>query len=310
MGAHQFGSIDDGEHPEFLGHLAQPSPDALLTASLGLVVSYAEQDCLEQAHDLAELLGAEIVAFDRIAHLGTQARGRKRAGQQDNNDLQSQSDAAIRLALVVSGQGLRLFGAGMELAPDLDAMARRLRPHLLRAELLVRAAGSSMAVNPQLAVDATAGLGEDSLLLAAAGYHVLLCERNPVIFLLLQDSLRRAAKNPALAKAVGRMNAINANSIQVLTSFAQAQDRPDLVYLDPMFPGRQKSASVKKKLQLLQLLEEPEDNEELLLEAALRAAQRRVVVKRPVKGPWLAGVAPAHSVAGKAVRFDCLVPRH
>ena len=43
------------------------------------------------------------------------------------------------------------------------------------------------------AVDATAGLGEDSLLLAAAGFEVTLCEADPVIAVLLEDALTRAA---------------------------------------------------------------------------------------------------------------------
>ena len=35
---------------------------------------------------------------------------------------------------------------------------------------------------------------------------------------------------------------------------------------------------------------------------------RKVVVKRPVKGPHLAGVKPSYAIAGKAVRYDCIVP--
>ncbi len=49
-------------------------------------------------------------------------------------------------------------------------------------------------------------------------------------------------------------------------------------------------------------------DEEALLRAALAAHPRKVVIKRPVKGPHLAGVKPSHSVAGKAVRYDCIVP--
>ena len=48
--------------------------------------------------------------------------------------------------------------------------------------------------------------------------------------------------------------------------------------------------------------------QEELRRAALLAHPRKVVVKRPVKGPYLAGVKPSHTVAGKAVRYDCIVP--
>ena len=86
--------------------------------------------------------------------------------------------------------------------------------------------------------------------------------------------------------------------------------QPDVVYLDPMFPGRTKSAAVKKKFQLIHGLERPTEplDEESLLQAALAAHPRKVVIKRPVKGPYLAGVKPSHSIAGKAVRYDCIVP--
>ncbi len=83
---------------------------------------------------------------------------------------------------------------------------------------------------------------------------------------------------------------------------------PDVVYLDPMFPGRTKSAAVKKKFQLLHHLEQPCEEEEALVEAALAAHPRKVVIKRPPKGPELAGVKPSYTVSGKAVRYDVLVP--
>ena len=83
---------------------------------------------------------------------------------------------------------------------------------------------------------------------------------------------------------------------------------PDVVYLDPMFPERTKSAAVKKKFQLLHHLEQPCADEETLVEAALAARPRKVVIKRPVKGPLLAGVKPSYQLAGKAVRYDVLVP--
>jgi 16S rRNA (guanine1516-N2)-methyltransferase len=75
-----------------------------------------------------------------------------------------------------------------------------------------------------------------------------------------------------------------------------------------MFPARTKSAAVKKKLQVIQLLERPCDDEAQLVEAALGARPRKVVIKRPIKGPHLAGLKPSYSLTGKAVRYDVLVP--
>jgi 16S rRNA (guanine1516-N2)-methyltransferase len=80
-----------------------------------------------------------------------------------------------------------------------------------------------------------------------------------------------------------------------------------LVLLDPMFPERRKSAISKKKMQLFQKLEAPCDDEAELLDAAFAAKPRKVIVKRPPKGPFLAGRKPSYSLTGKAVRYDCYV---
>ena len=126
----------------------------------------------------------------------------------------------------------------------------------------------------------------------------------------------RAAGDPALATAVTRMRLhAGEDSIAGLRHTAELIGQgeltaPDVVYLDPMFPERTKSAAVKKKFQLLHHLEQPCAAEETLVEAALAARPRKVVIKRPVKGPLLAGVKPSYQLAGKAVRYDVLVPPH
>ncbi|WP_293826387.1 class I SAM-dependent methyltransferase [uncultured Parolsenella sp.] len=201
------------------------------------------------------------------------------------------------------GDALGLCADGMELVEDFRELLPRLRQDRLGRELLVRAARVKGAGEP-VVIDATAGLGEDSLLLAAAGFAVTLCENDPVIALLLADALRRAANEPQLEGIVSRMRLVEGDSVDVLGSLGRA---PDVVYLDPMFPARTKSAAVKKKFQLLHHLEAPCADPARLMGAAIAAGPRKVVVKRPVKAPLLAGVKPSHSVAGKAVRFDVIV---
>jgi 16S rRNA (guanine1516-N2)-methyltransferase len=84
----------------------------------------------------------------------------------------------------------------------------------------------------------------------------------------------------------------------------------DVIYLDPMFPARDKSASVKKDMALFQALlgagESATDADDLLV-WALEQAVARVVVKRPAKAAELAGSKPSHVIAGKAVRYDVYV---
>lgn len=210
---------------------------------------------------------------------------------------------AAGLSLVRDQRGLVLVGDGMELVSDLAAMKPRLKQGRLRQELLVKAARVKGVESP-LVVDATAGLGQDSLLLAAAGFRVILFESNPVIVALLRDSLERVADDAELAPIVSRMTVREGDSVAGLASLPE---RPDVVLLDPMFPERRKSAAVKKKFQLIHHLELPCSNEEELLDAAVAAGPRKVVVKRPPKGPWLAGKKPSYAITGKAVRYDCLV---
>ena len=212
------------------------------------------------------------------------------------------------VSLVHTEQGLALVGEGMELRCDLTTMLPRIKQGKLAHELLVRAARIKGVEAPR-AIDATAGFGEDALLLAAAGFHVQLFEQDPVIAALLTDGLARAADHPQLAPIVARMRVTPGDSIQAFKACAAANAAaPDVVYLDPMFPTRTKSAAVKKKFQLLHHLEAPCANEEELLRAAIAVNPRKVVIKRPAKGPLLAGIKPSYSIAGKAVRYDCITP--
>jgi len=183
-------------------------------------------------------------------------------------------------------------------------MLPRLRRGNLSQELLVRASKVKAPEGTPTVIDATAGFGEDSLLLAAAGFSVKLYERNPVIAALLRDALARAAELPELAAIAARMELIEADS---LTALPRLEIRPDVVYLDPMFPEKTKSALAKKKFQLLHQLELPCGDEEALLCAAIAAAPRRIVIKRPLKGPFLAGRKPDFTLKGKAIRYDCIL---
>ena len=210
-----------------------------------------------------------------------------------------------RLAWVRDEQGLALAHGSMTLRGDFARMLPRLRADRLAHELLVRAARVRGIEHPT-AVDATAGLGEDSLLLAAAGFSVTLIERDPAIAALLADALERATADSQLAPMALRMQLIEGDAVEVLP---QLVFPPHVVFLDPMFPAKRKDTATNKKLQIFQMLEKPCADEEALLAAALSAHPRKVVVKRPLKGPALAGAKPSSSLSGKVVRYDIIVPR-
>ena len=218
------------------------------------------------------------------------------------------------LTLQRDENGLFLSSGDQILRGDFTKMIPRVKASNIPKEFLVKAAKIKDADHPLTAIDATAGLGEDSLLLAAAGFQVTLFERNPVIAQLLADALERAKEIPELAPIVARMTLRNEDSIEALNALALALDRsepavvsPDVILLDPMFPERQKSALVKKKLQMIQKLEMPCDDEKALVRAAMMTRPKKLIIKRPPKGPWLARLKPDYAQEGKAVRFDCFV---
>lgn len=193
-------------------------------------------------------------------------------------------------ALVLDPTGLNLWARGMKpISVDFQqgALARRGKQG---GEMLHRAVGLKKGRRPSV-VDATAGLGRDGFLLATMGCEVTWLERSPVIAALLADGLRRTAlTNPRL--------------IQVDAREWLAQSAPEVVYLDPMFPHRDKSALVKKEMRVFREVVGEDGDAAELLTLARRVATRRVVVKRPKLAPWLGESQPDESLRGNATRFD------
>ena len=210
--------------------------------------------------------------------------------------------AAEEQYLRLGADGLSLVQGKMELRGDFTELLPRITGGHLQHEKLLRAVRLKDLPETPLAVDCTAGLGEDSFIIAAAGFRVILCEYNPLICALLRDALERAKRDPGTAETAGRMELREGNSVETLAALTE---RPDVIYLDPMFPEKQKSGISTKKLQLFKTLEAPCGDEAELMEAAVRACPRRIVVKRPVKGPFLAGKKPGHAISCRNIRYDC-----
>lgn len=131
-------------------------------------------------------------------------------------------------------------------------------------------------------VDATAGFGRDAFTLAHLGCEVVMIERSPLLHALLQDGMSRASSDVSGKARLDRMRLVHAESREYLAACINGEvPAPDVVYLDPMFPPRQKSAKVKKDMALLHQLLGSEGELESLLSIALKAANNRVVLKRP-----------------------------
>ena len=172
-----------------------------------------------------------------------------------------------------------------------------------RNQTLVRAVGVKGKNKPTI-LDGTAGLGQDSFVLACQGCRVEMLERNPVIAALLADGLHRAGTDPEIGTIVrNNMTLSCGDSLSKLVAI-KPDLRPNVVYLDPMFPHRSKSALVKKEMRILRILVGDDEDSDQLLTGALKVASKRVVVKRPAYAPPLTGPEPDLVFKTKNNRFD------
>jgi len=210
------------------------------------------------------------------------------------------------LLLVVTEERLELHQTDDQVGPVYcDFMSgdfRRRRAGSLRGELLAKAIGYRGV--PLTVVDATAGFGRDAMLLALLGCRVTAIERDRVVAALLVDGVHRALGYPDLMDAVERLELMTDDS---RSYFGRLQTPPDVIYLDPMFVSKNRSARPKKELWALSRLVRDEDDGASLLAAALATGCRRVVVKRPDNGAPLEapdGRQPDTQFRGKTVRFD------
>lgn len=169
-------------------------------------------------------------------------------------------------------------------------------------EMIVKAvAGRSR--DPLTVVDATAGLGRDGFLLAAAGFSVTLMERHPAIAALLADGIARACQDAEMGPVCSRLTLRVGRAHDLLQSLPDPH-RPDVIYLDPMFPERQKSALVKKEMRIFRDVVGEDEDAVALLDVALQVARKRVVVKRPRKADGIGPRKPGHQLVGTSSRFD------
>ena len=169
----------------------------------------------------------------------------------------------------------------------LNDIKRRLQGEFSLARACGNKSGSALNI-----LDATAGLGIDALALQARGNRLTLTEREPLLWALLSDLLRRAGTPDV---TLHHMDA----------KVFLAQQAPfDVVYVDPMFPQRRKTALPNKRMQYLgELLHEPvAENLADFIEQARGVARNRVVLKRRLRDPEV--LVPDWQIRGKTIRYD------
>lgn len=168
-------------------------------------------------------------------------------------------------------------------------------------QMIAKAVGIQSGIRP-VVLDATAGLGRDGFLLAQLGCRVTLIERHPLVGALLADGLARGLGDPEVGPIVQRMELRLGNAIELIRDWSE--EAPQVVYLDPMFPHRDKSSLVKKEMRVFRPLVGADDDAAQLLAAAIALATHRVVVKRPRKAPSVEGAPPGYALEGKSSRYD------
>lgn len=174
---------------------------------------------------------------------------------------------------------------------------------------IAKAVGLHKISDPTV-LDLTAGMGGDAFVLASLGANITMVERNPVVHALLNDALDRAKLkvDTELAAILARLVLKKHHAIDYLNQLNEAE-YPDVIYLDPMFPSRNKSAQVKKEMQFFHDIVGNDDDSEAVLLLALNKAQKRIVVKRPRLAEKLTeSVQAAFEITGKSTRYDVYLP--
>ena len=238
---------------------------------------------------------------------------------------QQLSQTSIQPILLLDEKNkLSWLSDGLSVAPEWDKLQRRVVSAGRKSELLLQAA---KVTSDSIVIDATAGFGHDSLILASTGAQVIMLEQQPLMALLLLVEQQRMSGLANWQKLMSRLQIINTDALSYFDSLnnVSAADQSkliDVVYLDPMFPENSyqdsktgKGAKVGKHMQALhQLALPPTADEELQLLQSAQAVvhqngrntqvQGRVVVKRPQFAPLLAHQPASESWHNEAVRFD------
>ena len=209
------------------------------------------------------------------------------------------------LLLVWTGERLELREVGAATGPVYvdfvgGKAAHRRRFGGGKNQPLARAVGLKGGATPHV-LDATAGLGRDAWVLATLGCAVHLVERSGVVGALLEDGLRRAEQEPEVSSIAARTFLTLGQAADVMRTLPDAE-RPDVVYLDPMYP-QGGSALQKKEMRLFRALVGGDEDAAELLDVALTCA-RRVVVKRPRGAQALGNRKPNADVRSKNTRYD------
>ena len=286
----------------------------VLTADISCQLLYVNETQASQVESLQALIAKHKLPIILNAELVTEKLNQKR--RQQLSQIVTQP-----ILLLDEKDKLSWLSEGLSVAPEWDKLQRRVVSAGRKSELLLQAA--KLTADSEV-IDATAGFGHDSLILASTGAQVTMLEQQPLMALLLLAEQLRMSTLPNWQKLMSRLQIINTDALTYFKRFnnylgADNEQAIDVIYLDPMFPEDSyqdsktgKGAKVGKHMQALHQLAHPPtlDEEQQLLQSAQAVVsqngqkQGRVIVKRPQFAPLLAHQQPSESWNNEAVRFD------
>ena len=169
-----------------------------------------------------------------------------------------------------------------------------------RGQNLAKAVGMKFNKNRNI-IDATAGLGYDSFILASLGAKVTLIERSQKIHKLLQNGIDEGISfGGEIEKIINRMELLFGDSKDILPKLT-----PEVIMIDTMYKDRKKTALVKNNMRLVREIVGPDSDYIELLKVALNCAKNRVVLKQPRYAEPIKEIRKcSHQILGKTIRYD------
>lgn len=249
-----------------------------------LCISYQSEQKHQQALDFAQRLNLDCVTFDQIK---------------------------TDLALNFTEERIELRDMHLNIAIHVDfisgSLAHRKQYGGGRGQAIAKAIGFKQGMQAPSVLDATAGLAKDSFVMACLGCSLTLVERSAIICQLVEHAIKQAKADPDFNAIIKHgFKLINSQASEYIKTLP-VDNAPEVIYLDPMYPHRKKSAQVKKNMQILQkLLGHDEDTDELL-KSALACAKKRVVVKRPKGAETIGSTKPTMQIESKKTRYDVYI---
>ncbi|MBX9597379.1 MAG: class I SAM-dependent methyltransferase [Burkholderiales bacterium] len=170
----------------------------------------------------------------------------------------------------------------------------------LKREILLQAINLRTGTDELLeALDLTAGLGRDSILMALAGFRVTMLENNPYLAIILNYlSINFCAQLKLTVQYISNDKYLQTNS-----------QKYHVIYFDPMFADG-KSSLAKKDMQLIDLMikfvsDSAFVNNEEVFNLAYAHCLHKLVIKRDNKQRCLIPKPdPTYVKSGKTIRFD------